>query len=205
MPAQRGVDDVRGEEMIRRSFPATDAPYGSRRRAQPRLRACRWCALLALSIVLLHGIGFAQSGDSSSTPSPISLHGSITLSPDFYGSTATPDSAQPARRPARLHRLLINATLGFGDVMAIPMTLLLSAPEVSTTTSALPNPTLAQFLENPANVLGGQAADRGGYLPSQQLKADGRFPNTDPDDHWWTPAGRPATPPASAPLHFRLA
>ena len=46
------------------------------------------------------------------------------------------------------------------------------------------------LLPNPANVLDGQAADRGGYLPSQQLKADGRFPNTYPDDHWWIPAGR---------------
>ncbi len=46
------------------------------------------------------------------------------------------------------------------------------------------------LLPNPANVLGGQAADRGGYLPSQQLKTDGRFPNTDPDDHWWIPASR---------------
>jgi RHS repeat-associated protein len=41
-----------------------------------------------------------------------------------------------------------------------------------------------------ADVLGGQSADRGGYLPSQRLKADGWFPNTDPDDHWWIPSGR---------------
>ena len=46
---------------------------------------------------------------------------------------------------------------------------------------------VSPLLPNPADVLGGQAADRGGYLPSQQLKADGRFPNTDPDDHWWIP------------------
>jgi RHS repeat-associated protein len=46
------------------------------------------------------------------------------------------------------------------------------------------------LLGNPADVLGGRAADQGGYLPSQQLKADGRFPDTDPDDHWWIPAGR---------------
>jgi RHS repeat-associated protein len=46
------------------------------------------------------------------------------------------------------------------------------------------------LLPNPANVLSGEAADRGGYLPSHQLKADGRFPITDPDDHWWIPAGR---------------
>lgn len=46
------------------------------------------------------------------------------------------------------------------------------------------------LLPNPANGLGGQGADRGGYLVSQGLKATGAFPNTDPDDHWWIPAGR---------------
>jgi RHS repeat-associated protein len=42
----------------------------------------------------------------------------------------------------------------------------------------------------PATVLGGQGADRGGYVVSQHLKAAGTFPNTDPDDHWWVPSGR---------------
>jgi RHS repeat-associated protein len=50
----------------------------------------------------------------------------------------------------------------------------------------------------PANVLGGQAADQGGYLPSQLLKGDGRFPNTDPDNHWWIPAGRVLLSPNSS-------
>ncbi|MEJ7870920.1 MAG: SpvB/TcaC N-terminal domain-containing protein, partial [Rubrobacteraceae bacterium] len=46
------------------------------------------------------------------------------------------------------------------------------------------------LLPDPADVLGGQGADRGGYLVSQGLKATGAFPNTDPDGHWWIPAGR---------------
>ena len=46
------------------------------------------------------------------------------------------------------------------------------------------------LLPNPSNVLGGQGADRGGYVVSQGLKASGNFPNTDPDDHWWIPSGR---------------
>jgi RHS repeat-associated protein len=46
------------------------------------------------------------------------------------------------------------------------------------------------LLPDIANVLGGPGSDRGGYLSSQQLKADGRFPATDPDDHWWIPTGR---------------
>jgi RHS repeat-associated protein len=46
------------------------------------------------------------------------------------------------------------------------------------------------LLPNVANVLGGQSADSGGYQPSQQLKLDGRFPDTDLDDRWWIPSGR---------------
>ena len=53
------------------------------------------------------------------------------------------------------------------------------------------------LIPNPANVLGGQAADRGAYLPSEELKADGRFPNTDPDGHWWIPTGRVLLSPGS--------
>jgi RHS repeat-associated protein len=48
----------------------------------------------------------------------------------------------------------------------------------------------AALLPDQDAVLGGQAGDRGGYLPSAQLKADGLFPGTDPDGHWWVPAGR---------------
>jgi RHS repeat-associated protein len=46
------------------------------------------------------------------------------------------------------------------------------------------------LLPDPAAVLGGQAGDRGGYLPGQVLKADGRLPASDPDGHWWVPSGR---------------
>ena len=46
------------------------------------------------------------------------------------------------------------------------------------------------LLPDPAAVLGGQGGDRGGYLQSQTLKADGRFPATDLDDHWWIPSGQ---------------
>jgi hypothetical protein len=39
-------------------------------------------------------------------------------------------------------------------------------------------------------VLEGPGSDKGGYLSSRRLKADGRFPQTDPDGHWWSPSGR---------------
>ena len=54
-----------------------------------------------------------------------------------------------------------------------------------------------QLLPNPDVVLGGQAGDRGGYVASQLLKADGLFPATDPDGRWWAPSGRVYLSPGS--------
>jgi RHS repeat-associated protein len=66
------------------------------------------------------------------------------------------------------------------------------------------------LLPDPAAVLGGE----GGYVQSQTLKADGRFPTSDPGDHWWIPSGRAfftvnpldaaATELAQARQHFFL-
>lgn len=70
------------------------------------------------------------------------------------------------------------------------------------------------LLPNPSAVLGGQAGNRGGYLQSQALKADGRFRASDANDHWWIPSGRSfftanptdstATELAAARQHFFL-
>lgn len=42
------------------------------------------------------------------------------------------------------------------------------------------------LLPNPVSVLGGE----GGYARSNDLIADGRFPASDPAEHWWLPSGR---------------
>jgi RHS repeat-associated protein len=70
------------------------------------------------------------------------------------------------------------------------------------------------LLPDPPAVLEGQAGDRGGYLRTQILKADGRFPPHDADDHFWLPSGqsfftaKPADPAATeleqARKHFFL-
>jgi RHS repeat-associated protein len=46
------------------------------------------------------------------------------------------------------------------------------------------------LLPNRAYVLGSQGNDHGGYSLSEELKARGAFPKTDPDDYWWIPSGR---------------
>ncbi len=43
---------------------------------------------------------------------------------------------------------------------------------------------------DPADVLKGGGPGRGGYILSQDWKAAGLFPNTDPDHCWWLPTGR---------------
>ncbi|MFE6069968.1 SpvB/TcaC N-terminal domain-containing protein [Streptomyces sp. NPDC056525] len=53
-----------------------------------------------------------------------------------------------------------------------------------------PDGSMENLLPDPVEVLAGTAGDRGGYLSGRTLKADGRFPATDPDDHWWLPSGR---------------
>lgn len=70
------------------------------------------------------------------------------------------------------------------------------------------------LLPDPAAVLSGQTGNQGGYLQSQVLKSDSRFPATDADDHWWIPSGRsfftsnssdsPAAELAQAQQHFFL-
>jgi RHS repeat-associated protein len=66
----------------------------------------------------------------------------------------------------------------------------------------------------PESVLGGKDGNRGGYVQSQTIKAGGRFPLTDADDHWWIPSGQifytpspgdsPATELTQARQHFFL-
>lgn len=70
------------------------------------------------------------------------------------------------------------------------------------------------LLPDPAAVLGGRVGNEGGYLRSQTMKADGRFPITEADDNWWIPSGQsfytdnPADPVAAelaqARQHFFL-
>ncbi|MER5710341.1 SpvB/TcaC N-terminal domain-containing protein [Streptomyces sp. NPDC002122] len=75
-----------------------------------------------------------------------------------------------------------------------------------------PDGSTEALLPDPADVLTGNAGDRGGYLAGRTLTADGRFPATDPDGLWWLPSGRsyfstdpqdpPATELARARQHF---
>lgn len=79
-----------------------------------------------------------------------------------------------------------------------------------TITGQAPEP----LLPDAESVLGGQAGNQGGYLLSQTMTADGRFPATDVDDHWWIPSGKSffttnqldaaATELAQAQAHFFL-
>lgn len=116
----------------------------------------------------------------------------------LYEATA---SGNQRRRPIELLRTLyrrddLSGLLPLGEVqpLALPGESYKLAFTPGLLTQVFQRPRQGQaaepLLPNPAAVLGGQAGNRGGYLQSQMLKADGRFPATDADDHWWIPSGQ---------------
>ncbi|WP_274565068.1 SpvB/TcaC N-terminal domain-containing protein [Streptomyces spiramyceticus] len=134
-----------------------------------------------------------------------------------YEGTA---SGSQRRRPIELLRTLyrrddLTGLLPLGDLqpLALPGESyklaftpgLLAQAFLRTRQGQAPEP----LLPDQAAVLGGQAGSRGGYLQSQMLKADGRFPASDADDHWWIPSGQsffsssPADNAATESAHSR--
>ncbi|WP_217646261.1 SpvB/TcaC N-terminal domain-containing protein [Halomonas korlensis] len=134
-------------------------------------------------------------------------------------------TANPCRRPIEWLRTLyrrddLSGLLPLGEVqpLALPGESYKLAFTPGLLAQVFQRPRAGQpaepLLPDPAAVLGGQAGNQGGYLRSQTLKADGRFPATDADDHWWIPSERSfystnptddaATELAQAQQHFFL-
>ena len=110
-------------------------------------------------------------------------------------------TGNPCRRPIECLRTLyrrdtLDGLLPLGELqsLAVPGESYKLASTPGLLSQVFQRPRASQpaepLLPNPAAVLGGQAGDRGGYLQSQAMKADGRFPTTDADDHWWIPSGQ---------------
>jgi hypothetical protein len=87
-------------------------------------------------------------------PPSVKVSGSLTLSADFYGHAASPDSAQPSRRPAQLYRVMFTPRIDFGGDFSLPINLNFLTPETNTLTPSVPSPSLPQILQNPANAFG---------------------------------------------------
>ena len=139
-----------------------------------------------------------------------------------YENAAT---ANPCRRPIEWLRTLyrrddLSGLSSFGELqtLALPGESYQLAFTPGLLAQVFQRPRQGQppesLLPDPTAVLGGQSASRGGYLRSQTLKADGRFPVSDADDHWWIPSGQSffstnpadsgATELAQARQHFFL-
>jgi RHS repeat-associated protein len=110
-------------------------------------------------------------------------------------------TVNPCRRPIEWLRTLYRRDdldgllpLGWLEPLGLPgeRYLLAMTPGLLAQVFRRPRPGLADevLISDPASVLGGQAGNRGGFLRSQTLKADGRFPVSDADDHWWMPSGQ---------------
>jgi RHS repeat-associated protein len=107
---------------------------------------------------------------------------------------------KPCRRPIEWVRTLyrrddLSSLLPLGrlDAQALHGEQYMLAITPGLVNQVLRRPRLGQaaelLLPDPASVLGGTAGDEGGYVRSQTLKADGRFPTADGDDFWWIPSG----------------
>jgi RHS repeat-associated protein len=115
-----------------------------------------------------------------------------------YEAAAT---ARPCRRPIEWLRTLyrrddLNGLAPLGELhsLGLPGESYKLAFTPGLLTQVFQRPRAGQpaepLLPDPSGVLGGQADNRGGYLQSQTMKADGSFPATDADDHWWVPSGQ---------------
>lgn len=110
--------------------------------------------------------------------------------------------AAGAQTPAPYRRLLehsrslyrrddLSGSLPLGQVqiMALPFEhykLALTPGLLSSVFQRQSNGVREALLPDPLSVLGGE----GGYVRSNELKASGDFPASDPDEHWWLPAGQ---------------
>lgn len=125
---------------------------------------------------------------------PGRLRHKFTMPEVAYEATAT---GNQRRRPIEWSRTLyrrddLGGLLPFGDLqpLALPGESYRLALTPGLLAQVFQRPHQGQptepLLPDPAAVLDSQ----GGYLQSQALKADGRFPASDADDHWWIPSGR---------------
>ncbi|HVZ40439.1 MAG TPA: hypothetical protein VHI13_14265 [Candidatus Kapabacteria bacterium] len=116
-----------------------------------RARIAGHAFLLLLPILLL----LLREGASAQEERPaVSLSGSATLSGDLYSSSSDPSGSEGPRRPPSLFRLLLNPTVTIGDLVSLPFSIMLTSRETNVTTPIANNPTLTQFLQNPANGIG---------------------------------------------------
>lgn len=119
-------------------------------------RALRAGMLASVSLGILlcvGGVAVAQEGGDPEK-SAVSVSGSIQLTGDVYGFSATPNGAENPRRPANLWRLLFNPVIHIGDLISLPLSFMLSSRETNTTTQSVVSPSLIQFLQNPMNNIG---------------------------------------------------
>lgn len=122
-------------------------------------------------------------------------------------------TARPCRRPVEHVRTLyrrddLTGLLPFGALHARALPgetyTLAFTPGLLTAVFQRPSSTCQSgegLMPDPGAVLAGQERDQGGYLASQTLRDDGRFPATERPEHWWAPSGQVfyATNPQASP------
>ena len=111
---------------------------------------------------------------------------------DATGATTEGTWRRPLEHSRSLYRrndLSSALPLGVLESMAVPFEsyrLAFTPGLISSVYQRKSNGVTEVLQPDPASVLGKE----GGYVRSNDLKTDGRFPASDPDDHWWIPSGR---------------
>lgn len=109
--------------------------------------------LLALFVAV--NVAYCQDKMDTTEQQPwFSISGTASVTADFYDYMADSVGSQPGRRPANLTRFLFSPTLKFGSYLSLPLNFMFSFPETNVTTPTIGNPTIAQYLQNPANAFG---------------------------------------------------
>ncbi len=100
------------------------------------------CVLLSLGTAAAS----AQERDSAS----LKLSGSAQVSGDFHGSSGTAPGSARGRNDGSLLRLVLTPVLSYGE-FSLPATIVLSSRQTVVTTPFAPDPSLTQYLLDPAN------------------------------------------------------
>lgn len=109
-----------------------------RQNKEPRLR-------IVCLVVVFHALACTMLGQDKSW---FGVTGAVSLSGDVYEMQADDNSIQ-ARRPPELWRLSIEPVFHLGDIVRIPISIILNSRETNVLTPSLKAPNVRQFVANP--------------------------------------------------------
>ncbi|NQW29296.1 MAG: hypothetical protein HQ472_02130 [Ignavibacteria bacterium] len=112
------------------------------------------CALIAILSTIRAGAQVENQADTTQNALWVTVSGNVSLTADLYDFTSDPTGKQAGRRPKQLYRLVFSPTITLGGLVTLPFNIMLTLPETNVTTPSLQNPSIGEYLLNPANAFG---------------------------------------------------